>query len=550
MRKFLFLICIGWGVLLTFSGCSTYSKAVVKQPNAVAATPEQREILNSLRQFSDQPLVQIGRYLDLAEGAGARLARDQSDSLAQSDYNFAVARIVGIIEENNLEPWSAPLSCPSAKGTAWQLNLPPPDPRPEYHPSHFEIVPADTFDFRGELVGDRTVKPGLGAPTVVIGEDIDFTKADEFAQGKKVFYGLTAVIDFDESICTLRLHDPLNEETVMFNGRSYALAGDFQAPLAMSLAELNLKKVELAGFFKPDQFNNSARLARLQPYDPNKIPLIFIHGLGDSPATFVPVIDSLRADPTFRKNYQVLVFAYPSGIAYPMMTAALRYRMDLFNEQYRGHKDFVLVGHSMGGMIARLLISENGTTLWDAYYDKPPEEIPFSEWPRTVMTKSLIFEPREDVGKVIFVSASHRGSYHATNTLGRLGAKLIGDPIADQSVTEEAYKYARPEVVSQDRDHLPNSVEVLDPDSPFLALVDSLPLKSDIPFHSIMGDRGKGGNLNRTKPQSSDGIVPYWSSQMEGAESELIVPSDHWSHLHPQGKSEIRRILNQYAESQ
>ena len=71
----------------------------------------------------------------------------------------------------------------------------------------------------------------------------------------------------------------------------------------------------------------------------------------------------------------------------------------------------------------------------------------------------------------------------------------------------------------------------------------SLPLDRSIPFHSIMGDRGRGGNLDRTRPQSTDGLVPFWSAHLDGAESELTVPSGHWVHLHPEGQAEIRRLL-------
>ena len=59
----------------------------------------------------------------------------------------------------------------------------------------------------------------------------------------------------------------------------------------------------------------------------------------------------------------------------------------------------------------------------------------------------------------------------------------------------------------------------------------------------ISGDRGKGGNKDKTKPYSSDGLVPYWSSHLDGAESELIVPSNHGAHHNAQAIAEVRRIL-------
>jgi hypothetical protein len=64
-----------------------------------------------------------------------------------------------------------------------------------------------------------------------------------------------------------------------------------------------------------------------------------------------------------------------------------------------------------------------------------------------------------------------------------------------------------------------------------------------VPYHSIIGDRGKGGNLDHTKPESTDGVVPYWSSHIDGAQSEVIVPSGHWSNQHPMAIAEVRRIL-------
>jgi hypothetical protein len=53
-----------------------------------------------------------------------------------------------------------------------------------------------------------------------------------------------------------------------------------------------------------------------------------------------------------------------------------------------------------------------------------------------------------------------------------------------------------------------------------------------------MGDQGKGD-----APNSSDGVVPYWSSDMNGAKSELIVPSGHCAHQNPKAIQEVRRIL-------
>lgn len=68
-----------------------------------------------------------------------------------------------------------------------------------------------------------------------------------------------------------------------------------------------------------------------------------------------------------------------------------------------------------------------------------------------------------------------------------------------------------------------------------------------IPYHSIMGNCGKGGNRDHTKPVDSDGLVPCWSRHLDGPISELEVPSGHRAHQNPQAIAEVPRILTQYA---
>jgi hypothetical protein len=65
-----------------------------------------------------------------------------------------------------------------------------------------------------------------------------------------------------------------------------------------------------------------------------------------------------------------------------------------------------------------------------------------------------------------------------------------------------------------------------------------VPLANGARFYSIIGDRGRGNT-----PDSSDGIVGYWSSHLDGAESELIVPTGHDAQAYPGTEREILRIL-------
>jgi pimeloyl-ACP methyl ester carboxylesterase len=528
------------GLAIVFASCTNYSSVSEKRPTYQSPSAAGQLVAQALKHPAKEPLVQVGRYLDAAAAATDVLGKNPEDAQACADYNFAVARIFDVIHESGLDPSTAPLLCPGAT-QQWSFTLQA-KTRNHYNLSNFKLLPADRYRFKGRLVVDQAEKPGLGAPLVAVSK-IDVTKIDAFAQGKHAYYGMTGVVEFNGRDAAGSVIDPLSVETVRMDGRTYPLAANFTAPIALALAELKPRKKELGRLFKPDDYAAQVRLARLQPYDPKKIPILCVHGLGDSQATWAPMIESLRADPVIRANYQIWFFSYASGYPYPLSAAILRKQMDAINARYPDHKKIVVIGHSMGGMITRTLMTDSGMALWNATYDKPPDEMPFSAETRNMMTDALIFKPRPEIARVIFASPSHRGADMATNIFGRIGSKLIGGPQDMLNGDTSVLTQAKPNSAGAQLKKMPNSIDFLNPGNRFVKTLDTLPLVKGVPYHSILGDRGKGGNLNHTKPVSSDGIVPYWSSHLDGAKSEIIIPSGHWTNQHPQGIAEVKRIL-------
>ncbi len=529
------------GITLAATSCSNYSKVSERRLSYRSSSAAGQAITQALNHPSKEPRENIGHYLDAVAAANGVLSKNPTDPQARADYNFAVARIFETFSTAGLEPWKAPLSCPGA-GQTWTFSLKT-DGNPAHNPSNFKIRPVDRYQFKGRLVVNDCAKDGLGAPIVVDTKDYDLTKQDKFAMGKHAYYGMTGLVEIKGSNCVASVADPLSSETVTVAGKTYPLAANFTAPIALALAELQPRKKELGGLFKPEEFATGARLARLQPYDPKKIPLLCIHGLGDSQATWAPMIESLRADPVIRQNYQVWFFSYASGNPYPASASMLRQQLDAIHARYPDHKKMVVLGHSMGGMISRVLMTDSGMTLWNATYDKPPGEMGFAPETRKVMTDALIFQHRPEISRVIFLSPSHRGANMATNFMGKLGSKLIGGPIDLIKGDTSALAKIKPASTGAQLKKMPNSIDFLNPENRFVKNLDKLPLAKGIPYHSILGDRGKGGNLSRTEPISSDGIVPYWSSHLDGAQSEIIIPSGHWTNQHPLGIAEVRRIL-------
>jgi pimeloyl-ACP methyl ester carboxylesterase len=203
----------------------------------------------------------------------------------------------------------------------------------------------------------------------------------------------------------------------------------------------------------------------------------------------------------------------------------------------------VVIGHSMGGCISRLLITEPGQELWKKILHRPPNQTDLDGQTRDILAESLLFRQRPEVGRVIFVAAPLRGSDLATHWLGRIGSSLINPPRLLYQVGQEALQVATFQSDELRLNRIPNSIDNLAPNNRFVRAINTIPMSPEIPVHVIAGDRGQGGNTDKTRPVKSDGVVPYWSSHIPEAESEKIVPSEHAAHQHPQAIEEIARIL-------
>jgi pimeloyl-ACP methyl ester carboxylesterase len=204
----------------------------------------------------------------------------------------------------------------------------------------------------------------------------------------------------------------------------------------------------------------------------------------------------------------------------------------------------VVIGHSIGGCIALLLITDTGDKLWMELFKKPPDQVPLSPESRKLFTDALIFQHRPEIGRVIFISAPLRGSELASNWLGRIGSSLVRSPVTLLKAGRDALKITTFRSGELKLKRIPNSLDTLAPTNRFVMAINTIPIASGIPYHTIMGDRGKGD-----APNSSDGVVPYWSSHLDGATSEHIVPSGHGAHQSPQAIEEVRRILTLIARS-
>jgi hypothetical protein len=130
----------------------------------------------------------------------------------------------------------------------------------------------------------------------------------------------------------------------------------------------------------------------------------------------------------------------------------------------------------------------------------------------------------------------------ATGLIGSLATLLIHESTLSSEASQEMLRATNVREEELKPKRRANSVDSLSPKSRFVAAMNTIPMTPAVPYHTIIGDRGRGDS-----PNSSDGVVPYWSSHMDGARSEHIVPSDHSAHQDPQAIAEVLRILKAHA---
>jgi hypothetical protein len=410
------------------------------------------------------------------------------------------------------------------------------------------LVASDQIRISG--LRQRSRQEGLGLPYVAwFPHGARFLADEPGVPPSGMAIPVTAVLTFTpHGVAVLQFVRSLSVETIFVGRRPIALAADFSAPLALAISKGKNRRIDLPALFAPLEHLSRSGLYQFQPYDPTKIPVVFVHGLISRPEAWKQALNELQADPEIRRHYQFWFYIYPTGLPVWKSAALLRAELDRFNaaltprlcsaaERSRLNRK-ILIGHSMGGLLVSLQIREGGRPLIRQFTEKEIDQLPISLAGQQRLRALVEFSPRTDVSRVVFIAVPHLGSPLALHA----GAGLIALRIRSALPDLKAYRDALlPKLHDELRSELSvsaNSLRFLRANSPLLRSIANLPRNERIPVHSILGDRGRND-----APQGGDGVVPYWSAHFPGAASEKIVPSGHDAQESPKGIAEMGRIL-------
>ena len=513
--------------------------------------------------MDDQTLdafLQSARYAYAYRFYTARSPADRAFALRQVQvigfYNFAVQRAVSRFFQE-LPQLGTQWSRTSLAG--WTVMRPQTDVRlADDARVPAELLPAAGLRFKG--LRSIYQRDGFGSDFVAVAppetpaDDVPWREPDYVSMtGALVFDGATLDEVLATRQVTLLARDPYRDDSITIAGRTVPLGANFTAAYGVWLARSGFASQSIRSLLGREGGITTPRVLMMQPYDPDRLTVVRLHGLGSSPEAWINVANEVMGDEELRRNYQVWEIYYPTNAPVAVNLANIRKALDATLHHFdpsghaRASHNMVLIGHSIGGLIARLLVSSSGDQLWSLV----PARTHLSPAKRARLHERLApylqFTPMPQVTRAVFLATPQRGTPYAQHRLARLIANLVRLPV---SVLKEMASLS--DLLKDDTNkgsplRIPNSIDNLSDTDPFIVAAANLPISPQVHYHTIVGVYKSTGPLQ----DSNDGVVPYRSAHLDGADSELAIPSWHSVQETPAAILELRRILRlQIAASQ
>lgn len=343
----------------------------------------------------------------------------------------------------------------------------------------------------------------------------------------------------------IRAYDPYKYEQIQLAGKNYPLAANFSTPYGLWLAQNNLGKAAYLTLIDRDNRLTMPHLYMLEPYNPNKKVIVLVHGLASSPEAWIRLTNDIMGDKVLRENYQVWQVFYSTNMPITesrfQIYALLKQSFAQVNANASAKNDAVLIGHSMGGIIARLLVSDADVTQKALSMMSNRQLNKYKNVP--IVSQRMNIQDIPNFSRAIFLSAPHHGTAYADLWFTRAARKVIKLPGAFLTAvgdTLQSQEHDFSDLAKQiDQGLIQNGPSDLSYKSKFMVLTSDIVPRKGLLFHSIMGNNTDSNDPNVI----TDGVVPYKSAHLDGVVSEKIIKGGHSIQETPEAVLELRRIL-------
>jgi pimeloyl-ACP methyl ester carboxylesterase len=414
------------------------------------------------------------------------------------------------------------------------------------------------FKIRG--LRNRYRQPGIGAPLAAEVSQEGAGHEVEIARKyipKRIKVPVTAFVRLDNVQLAiadgqlrghLELYPADEAMTVEVEGRKLPLELEPSAVLAYALEGAPVWDTEYGFFLRPGSRGSGMNLAMVHPYRQGRIPIVLIHGTASSPARWADLINELMNDPILRGRIQFWLFTYATSSpilesASELRKALLQVVKDLDPEELDpALRRMVLIGHSQGGMLSRLMVTDSGNRFWGNVTNMPFSEVKGPPEALAFVRDAMFFKPVPYVKRVVFIATPHRGSFRVSSIVPDLVRRIVTLPVATVR-TLNVLAAENPELAAAREavKDMPTAVENMRPGNRFVRTYSASPIAPGVAANSIIAVLGEGAVTGKT-----DGVVAYASAHLEGVESEKIVRSSHSCQAEPDAILEVRRILREH----
>ncbi len=405
---------------------------------------------------------------------------------------------------------------------------------------------SDFVDFRFasdfEITGlrNRYRRYGLGVPLVARRRNTPTKPARYRYCLQEHCVPVTAFLRFtEEEAPQFEFIDTMERNVTEVGSLRVPLEIDYTTPLAYSF-ELTLEKNALdgatLGLLSPDALlktteDGSRQLKGIympQAYDSDKIPVVMIHGIWSSAMTWMEMYNTLNNLPILREKYQFWFYFYPNGQPFWVSASQLRedlraLRCDLDPTRENDRLDqMVLVGHSMGGLLAVLQTIDAQERFWNLITAMPVEELPGSLESNQEVARWFHAVPNPSISCVVTLGAPFKGSGHA-NTTTRGLAGIVGRKATLVETNLDKFREENRDVIQNEQLlRFYTALDSLQKDSPFWSALQETSPAPWTTYYNVVA------RLKAEDDESdSDGVVSVESATLPWATQEYNVTSLH-----------------------
>src|SRR5262249_51523140 len=162
--------------------------------------------------------------------------------------------------------------------------------------------------------------------------------------------------------------------------------------------------------------------------------------------------------------------------------------------------ELVVIGHSQGGLLTRLMVTDSGSRFWDSLSDTPFDQVPMNPETRALMQRTTFFEHQPYITRVVFIATPHRGRYRVSSLVLGLVRKLVTLPLTVMGTFTELGA----QLGHLLKEGVPTAVDNMRPGQRFVRTLSASPMALGVTAHSIIAVKNEG-----PPEKQDDGVVKY-----------------------------------------